>query len=108
MCFGEQVTPTEFENSLNSAGLVSSDDLGNLWENNSDDQSSALQSEVNAALITDNSGGACPMTDISLPYGITLQSTDLCPMFDILKMVVLVFAYITAGTIVFGALVRES
>jgi len=109
-CKGEQVSVSDITTQFATDNLVDANSIDNIWDSEltgSTDNSSAISSAVSGALITDNSGGSCPFTDVSIGFGITLKGTDLCPMIDIFHTVIILFAYITAGTIIFNALVRE-
>ena len=102
-CSGDQVDIDTFTGDLASSGLESADDLDTILTDEEEDLSSDLDAAIAEGLGGSVSGGSCPFVDIPLLYGVSIEATKLCAVFDIMKALVAMLAYIFAAFIMFEA-----
>jgi len=103
VCSGEQVDIDTFTADLASSGLESADDLDTILTDEEEDLSSDLNAAIGEGLGGTVTGGSCPFVDIPLLYGVSIEATKLCAVFDIMKALVAMLAYIFAAFIMFEA-----
>uniref|UniRef100_UPI001D005091 hypothetical protein n=1 Tax=Pseudomonas sp. FME51 TaxID=2742609 RepID=UPI001D005091 len=108
MCFGEELTKAQFQSGLEAEGLINADNMENILAEDATDIDSDVAAAINS-VFTSGPSNSCPVTDVSVStrWGpVNLPFSLACSIFPVLSGLIFFFAYLTAGWILFDALVR--